>query len=149
MGGSRQQGFSLIELVAVIVIIGALAVFAAPRLNIQGLNDYSVHAELLSAARSAQKTAVASRCPVTFSLNASDDAYSVAYVKTAEPCDSSNELLARSGVESAIASDKSVRFDGFGVPVDASGHRLTTITTINLAGGREINIEPRTGYVHD
>lgn len=147
---SRTSGFSLIELVAVLVIIGALAVFAAPRLNIGGFQRYSFHEELLAAARHAQKTAAASRCRVSFSVDAGTDSYSANFPGGGSgPCSSSGPLQSpgQGGTLSGqapgsvdVTTGASVTFDEFGVP--------DTAATITLTGGRQVVIEAFTGYVH-
>ena len=159
---SAREGFSLIELVAVLVIIGALAVFAAPRLNITGFSQYSFHEELLAAARHAQKTATATRCSVEFTVDPTGDTYAATFDDAGPPgpagagpanCTAGNALLAPGrggdlagaapdGVDiTAHTPDSTITFDGFGVP--SQGH------TITLDGGRQVVVEASTGYVHD
>lgn len=151
-------GFSLIELVAVLVIIGALAVFVAPRLNITGFSQFSFHEELLAAARHAQKTATATRCSVAFTVDPAGDSYSATFADAGPPqpgagpqqCTAGNALSApgRGGDLAGSAPDgvditggATVTFDGFGVPGAAA--------TVTLDGGRQVVFEARTGYVHD
>ena len=68
----RQSGFTLVELVATIIIVGILAIVALPRFFNQtdfdgrGFND-----ETLSTLRFAQKTAVAQRRQVCATFTAS------------------------------------------------------------------------------
>ena len=58
----QQRGFTLMELVMVIVILGVLAVFAAPRMfNASDFNAQGFHDETLSLLRFAQKTAIGQR----------------------------------------------------------------------------------------
>lgn len=68
---SRQTGFTMVELVACIVIIGVVSVVAAPRLldnNTLAGRTYS-H-EIAAALREAQTLAVGSGCEVAITLNA-------------------------------------------------------------------------------
>ncbi len=147
------SGFSLIELVAVLVIIGALAVFAAPRLNITGFSQYSFHERLLSAARHAQKTATASRCEVSLVVDATNDTYAATFNGNGpDECPSAGTALAAPGGGGDVAGSApdgvdittgaTITFDGFGVPAAA------TATTVTIGGGRQVVVEARTGYVH-
>ncbi len=67
----RQTGFTVVELVACIVILGILAVTVVPKLldnNTLAARTYSY--EIATALREAQAVAVASGCEVALSLNA-------------------------------------------------------------------------------
>lgn len=151
----RARGFTLIELVTVIVIVGALAVFVVPRLNTAGFDRFGFRQEIMSAARYAQKTAMASDCSVQLQVDAAGDLVSLFYRAGGDdstcggggftsPVQSPSEggnfvLSAPSGVD--ITGGGNVVYDGFGVP--NSG------LTITFATGSSITIEPVTGYAHE
>ena len=66
-----MRGFSLIELIVVIVVMAVLVGVAVPRFFGQATFEAPAYAqELASAARYAQKLAVTSGCPVNFSVTA-------------------------------------------------------------------------------
>lgn len=73
-GGSTQtitgqRGFTLVELVVVLVILGVLAAVAAPRFfDDRTFLQRGYYEELASALKYAQKLAVATGCPVRFAL---------------------------------------------------------------------------------
>ena len=73
-----QRGFTLVELILVMVVIGILAAVAGPRFFSREVFDERVYFEqALAAVRHAQKVAVASGCPIRVELN--DDGYRLVY----------------------------------------------------------------------
>lgn len=151
----RARGFTIIELVTVLVIVGALAVFVVPRLNPEGFDRYGFRQELLSAARYAQKTAMASGCEVELAVSAGADTVALNYRAGGDDTSCGGggftdpvqdpsrggafALSAPGGVD--ITGGGNVVYDGFGDP--SSG------LTVTFATGPAITIEPGTGYAHE
>lgn len=137
----QHRGFTLTELVLVLVLIGILAAFAAPRLNIAGFERQSFARELTIALRHAQRAAIASGCAVEVSIQAGG--YSVAWAggpgcpggALAHP--SRGGAFAGSGQISAGIG--TVRFDGMG--------RTASGTAIVVTDGPTIIVEAGSGYV--
>lgn len=160
-GPARKHGFTIIELVAVLVIVGALSVVVVPRLNPAGFERYVFRHELLSALRYAQKLAMGSGCEVAIAFDASADSYRVLMRTggTATTCGPAGNLFddpvqhpagdgdytgaAGAGADlQAVSPAGPLVFDGF-------GNRKSGPTSITLAGGPAIQIDAVTGYVHD
>lgn len=154
----RARGFSLIELVAVIAILGALAVFAAPRLNVVGFERYAFREQVLAGLRYAQKTAMASGCDVAVQLDAAAERVELFYRNggTATTCGGAGNAFA-DPVPDPAAGGAFARDAGSGVDLqtngrivfDGYGNHAGGPTQVAFAGAQTILVEDITGFVHD
>lgn len=153
--GKWAKGFTLIELVMVLVMLGVLAIFAAPRVFNRGDFDArGFHDQTLSQLRFAQKTAIAQRRAVCVSFTANSITLTRASAEASASCDTALNgptgravLTAPSGVSYA-ATPVGFRFDGLGQPIEgASTPAPRTIQVTNATP--TITVEAVTGYVHD
>lgn len=129
----------------VLVLIGVLAVFVAPRLSTADFEARGFHDETVALLRYAQKTAIARRRTVCAALNAGGAALTL---DTSVPpdliCDAALVLPnSPKGGSGLTASVPSFRFTPLG-STDQAANVLVT-----LAGGTSITVEAATGYVHD
>jgi len=174
-----QHGFTLVELIMVIVMMGVLAVFAAPRL-FDSTDFYArgFHDETMALLRYAQKAAVAQRRLVCVSLTLPEPAMAKLSIAsepapgacdisltgpsancpggpsiTAFPNDKQGCIQSRSGVWYDASSAVSVTFNGLGQSIDASTAAATTRTVkVSAAAGvwgNPIVVDGETGYVHE
>ena len=164
---SFERGFTLIELIMVIVMLGVLAVFAAPRiLNTGDFYARGFHDETLGYLRYAQKTAIAQRrtvCvafgsgatgSVTLTIASAAATFTCASAGTmAGPKGESPAVLnARSGVQYVTGTAPiNFYFDGLGQPITTAGAGAAQAKqTFQVTGAANfITVEAATGYVHD
>lgn len=154
---SGQAGFTLVELVMVIVLLGILAVYAVPRmLNSGDFYARGFHDQSMAYLRYAQKTAIAQRRTVcvTFSSNtinlqiASTAGSNTCSTALAGPAGEAG-LSARSGVAFS-GTPTSFNFDALGQPVNSGTGAVAATQTLQVANvSRSITIEAVTGYVHE
>lgn len=141
----RQSGFTLIELIAVMIIAVILAAIIAPRFferdvfESRGFRD-----QVISALRYAQKAAIAQhgRVCVAFTAN------SVTLTTGATTCNTNltgPDGAAPYRVESSRVAFVQVPAD---FSFDALGRPSTGHQTIQVMGAAVIVIEAETGYVH-
>ena len=159
------RGFSLVELVLLISILGILSYLAVPR--VAGIADARLDAATVRIAadlRYARGRAVSDRARYGLVFDAAHDKYSV-YASgpgspVTDPADRSRPLgidfrapSELHGVEIESASfgrGTSVAFDGFGVPRDADGRELSApgLVVVSFDGRSDtVEVAPSTGAV--
>ena len=153
-GPDGLRGFTLVELVMVMVLAAVLAIFAVPRfISMSDFNARGFHDETLTLLRYAQKTAIAQRrsvCVVftadsaTLGLDADQNSAtgsSGCEASLAGPRgDNPGRVTARSPVVYAT-TPTAVTFDALGQP--GAGQTIQV-----LGAAQQLVIEAVTGYVH-
>ena len=153
-------GFTVIELVVVIIVVAILAVVAYPRLNTRTFDTEGFFQEALSAVRYAHKEAIAKRRVVCVTLTANSVMVRFASSPGVFTCDSDLPssggaspftVTAQAGVTLASAPPAATfLFDPLGRPLDAANTNSAQRTiTITGDGTRSFVIEAETGYVHE
>ena len=144
----NQHGFTLVELVMVIVIIGILAAMAVPRMS---LTDSSVHAQAAQIARDirhVQMLAMTRGETLTFqSLGGSYRCTDSTSAIITDPATQQPFTLALDNSVTATAG--SISFDSLGRPVSA-GTLVTTAIAITVSGDAQsavLSVSPVTGFV--
>jgi len=147
----RAFGFTLVELIMVLVVLGALAVFVMPRFSSKSSFDtLSFQEELKTAIRFAHKLSIASGCEVQVNLTV--NSYALFYPDSScnppdafgakpvsHPVASGNYSgTAMTGV--TITGFGNFYFNSLGVP------NVSGVITLN-PGARQISVQALTGYV--
>ena len=155
------EGFTLIELITVITILGVLAVVVGPRFASTGVYDErTFYDDVLQAIRFAQTRATASGCLTQVSFSSAGF-----NVQIDSDCNSGNGMSAidvinpdgygtgytqREPAPSGMTYSAAVNpllFDGRGDALNSSLAVLSTPAQIQI-GSRIIRVEGATGYVH-
>jgi MSHA pilin protein MshC len=161
LGCLAVRGFTLIELIMVIVMLGVLAMVAAPKIfNSNDFNARGFHDETLALLRYAQKVAIAQRRTVCVSFPTDHSAsLTLASVPATFDCATSVALsgptsdaasiTAKSGVTYSAPLPSAFNFDGLGQPITSTGLAMTTQTIQVNNAAKSITVETVTGYVHE
>ena len=158
---NRSAGFTLVELIMTMIIIGVLAAVAIPRFfdtdvfRARGFAD-----EVQATLRYAQKVAIAQHRNVCVAITASDITLTIAPTSGAAiDCDTNlalptgeNSITSPSATITmtlAPAAPATFIFDALGKPFDGIGTASTVQKSITVLGAtNSIYVEAETGYVH-
>jgi type II secretory pathway pseudopilin PulG len=153
MNRRNVAGWSLIELITVLVMLSALAIVAYPRLATNETEAAVFHQQILNAARYAHQLSVQTGCDVQLDVDAVGDSYALhlrngaggqscgagAFTVAVRDPVSGDPYAAGAPGGVDISSGLTTVFDSLGRP-SASG--------VIVVSGRSITIEAGTGYVH-
>jgi MSHA pilin protein MshC len=165
---AKQAGFTLIELVAIMVLAGILAVTALPRMvQFSEFDQRGFLDQTLSGLRFAQKTAIAQRrwvkvtdaangfslsyCGYTGGNGCSANTASCSSAVLDPSTGAAFSIAAPSGVGMSHSGASPFYFDCEGRPVNASGVSVASSTyTVTTSGASNLSltVETETGYVH-
>jgi MSHA pilin protein MshC len=158
----RANGFTLVELIAVMVITGIIASIAAPRfIGVDAFDARGSYSTLVSALRLAQKTAIAQRTTVcadvdtathivllTYRGNSGTACSSPVTGSVMDPATQTAYSKTLSKNVTITASASPIGFDGLGRPVPNAAATFTIQNAVVPAEStRIITIEAETGYV--
>lgn len=156
-GAPREAGFSLVELIAVLTVIGVLAAFVIPRLEDRtSFEARGFYDQAQSVVRVAQKIAIAQRqsppkAPVfvVVSVNQIGVCYDAACTTPVNDPTTGSALVAATPAGVTLSPATTFSFNGAGAPSVASQLAITVVSSGAGDVNRTFYVEAQTGYVHD
>lgn len=150
----RQAGFTLVELVIVIVILGALAVVVLPRLGEGSFRSAAFAEQVATAFRYGQRLAVATGCEIRVEVSSATNSYTVRRRSdgTETSCGTAGGFTldvpnpVGSGAFGGTATAGIVVSQGLAITFNAQGLPNPNGGTA-VVGGRSIIVEADTGHV--
>jgi MSHA pilin protein MshC len=156
-GSFFHSGFSLIELVVIIIIIGIITVVASARISGSVAQTRGFYDELLSQVQFARKVAIAQRRPVFVRIEATESRLCYTAAGDCGPPTPSDAVASPTGdlpfrvaVPAGVAvSASTFQFDALGRPRDSASVLRTTplVLTVTGDGNYQLTVEHETGYV--
>ena len=169
---SKQRGFTMIELIVIMMVVGIMAVVALPRMDsLRGFDEAGYRDKVKATLEYARKSAVAQRrhtqvitasnCMGVWIASADPDSGFPSSASGPVLCGSTVTTFPRSLTLPGTGSNAftppsngtltstttTLVFDPLGRPLNSTGAILTTATTFNVSGNT-VYVEAETGYVH-
>jgi MSHA pilin protein MshC len=136
------KGYTLIELVIVMLLVGILAAYAVPKLGLAGFRSSGFSQQTLSSIRFAQKLAISSSCSVQVQINTSSCSLTwsgcAGNAAIANPASGDTNFCADSEPEGTFSAIN-FTFNRIGAPSSAQSFSID---------GKTIIVEANTGFAH-
>jgi MSHA pilin protein MshC len=147
------HGHTLIELVSVVLVLGVLGAFLAPRIDIGGFREQGFYQQAQAAVRLAQKLAISSGCVTRVQISGAGCTVTwnvcapASGTNIPNPATGGNDFCAGSDGTVPVAADFS--FDAIGRPVNSATPATLLATQDITINGRTLRVEAETGYAHE
>lgn len=144
----KTKGFTLIELIVIILLIGILSAYAIPRINFDNFRAQGFVQQATATIRFGQKLAITSGCNVDVTINSSQ---CLLVWQAGSDCDVMGAVIDNPATGNANFCAKSTptgspvanfTFNNIGAPT-------TVVPAIDFGGGRVVNVVANTGFVHE
>jgi MSHA pilin protein MshC len=154
-----QSGFTMVELIVVMIVIGIMAVTVLPRFDLlKGFDEVGYRDKVRATLEYARKSAVAQRRYVRvtaagngLSLDISsadpDAGFPAAFPRTLTLPGSGTNVIAPPSGGTLTASVSPLVFDALGRPWTSAGVLIAAASTYAVSGNT-VTVEAETGYVH-
>ena len=146
----NSSGFTIVELVIVLILTGIIAAYAISRLNLDGFRAQGFEQQATASIRYGQKQAIASGCNISVSISNSsctvqygapvETGCAAASTSLVNPATAQNNFCDNSVPDSGAVLPATVQFDKIGRPSGSLSINLGTTT---------ITVEPETGFAYD
>lgn len=149
----NQDGFTMIEVICVLVIIGIIAVAAVVRMT--GKNNYDLNSQMeviKEHLRLAQFRAMSSSSPYGINISSNTTYYLFQGIGSTTPLRLPGEDNATVSLTTKLSSltitsaPQVITFNPYGSPVDASNTLVTANITVATNGGN-ITVTKNTGFI--
>lgn len=162
-----SEGFTLVELIMVLVLVGILSVFVLPRLLDKTMDERGLHDAAKAALQHARRVAVAQRRYVCVTVTAGSGPAGVlalsidptvresvatvtcstalALPSPGRGCAASHQVCAPQGV--SLGGSASLIFDPLGRLVGSGKSVAGSPATLTVSNQPDITVQPETGYI--
>ena len=145
------KGFTLIELVIVIVLLGVVSIYVAPKITLSGFKELSEVTKFRAHIRHAQHNSMTRGGFWGVGVDSTSKSYILYDNNTATnfPDEKSSSGVVSEGISlsSSEIMDNRIYFDNLGRPVNSSGALLTSTVQITV-NGKVIKIDPYGGGIY-
>ena len=152
---NKSSGFTLVELVMVIVLLGIVSAVALPRFfDRSSFDEHALFNDTLNAVRYAQKLAVASGCQTQIEIDTDNDSYTVFREDLCDgtPATFDNDLAVHhpvTGGAGFTGSQKNVSLTVTNSTTTFNALGTADADNIISVGSRQITIVAATGFSFD
>ena len=145
------KGFSLIELIVIIILVSILAIYAVPRVDLNIFRQSGFSQQAAAAIRYAQKQSIASGCSVKVAIAADGCSLNWNNPTSVASCPADNTAILNPGTGASDFCKDSTPGSNGSLPANFNFDKIgrpSAMQSINL-GNTTLKVEAETGYTHE